>query len=173
MRKDATRNNIFSLGWLDSIDRKLLNALQRDARQSNQALASKVGLSPAPCSRRIKRLHEEGIIERQVAIVDPVRAGQSLTAFISVELNQQRGDLLDNFENHLRQWKEVQQAYFISGENDYLLVVVCQDMPAFTAFIRATLSKERAVKRFRTSFVAERVKYDTAVHFDEGSPETI
>ena len=168
MRKNAISNNKQPTRSLDAIDRKLLNALQRNAEKPNLELAKEVGLSPAPCSRRVKRLWEEGIIERQVVIVDPSRLGIGLTAFIGVELNRQRGDVLGAFEKRMATLKEVQQCYFISGESDYLLVVTCRDMAAFNQFIRTTLSREPAVTRFRTSFVADRIKCDTAIHFEEG-----
>lgn len=167
MPNKATSRNQYSITALDSIDRKILNSLQRNAEKSNQDLAKEVGLSPAPCSRRVKRLREEGIIERQVAIVDPTRMGIGLTAFVGVELNRQRGDVLGAFEKRMTRLKEVQQCYFISGESDYLLVVTCRDMAAFNQFIRTTLSREPAVTRFRTSFVADRIKCDTAIHFEE------
>jgi Lrp/AsnC family leucine-responsive transcriptional regulator len=152
---------------LDSIDRKILDLLQRDSRISNLELAERIGLSPAPCSRRVKRLHEEGVISREVAIVDPARIGDRLIAFVSVELDRQREDVLASFERRIAAQKAVQQCYFISGESDYLLVVACRDMNHYNAFVREVLATEHNIRRFRTSFNLNRVKYETALDLDE------
>lgn len=151
---------------LDLIDRKILDILQRDSRITNLDLAERVGLSPAPCSRRVRRLHEEGYISREVAIVDPARVGNTLIAFVSVELDRQREDVLAIFERKMALQKSVQQCYFISGESDYLLVVACRDMDHYNAFVREVLANEHNIRRFRTSFNLNRIKYDTAIDLE-------
>ncbi len=148
------------------MDRKILDVLQRDSRISNLELSERVGLSPAPCSRRVKRLHEEGYISREVAIVDPARVGNTLIAFVSVELDRQREDVLASFERKIAAQKAVQQCYFISGESDYLLVVTCCDMEHYNAFVREVLANEHNIRRFRTSFNLNRVKYETAIDLE-------
>jgi Lrp/AsnC family transcriptional regulator, leucine-responsive regulatory protein len=152
---------------LDATDRRILNVLQRDSRIANQDLAERVNLSPAPCSRRVKRLREEGFISREVAILDPHRVGNALIAFVSVELDRQREDVLAAFERKIVQHRVVQQCYFISGESDYLLVVACRDMDHYNEFVRDVLATEHNIKRFRTSFNLNRIKYDTAIELDE------
>jgi len=86
---------------LDAIDRKILAALQEDNQITNQDLAARVGISPPPCHRRVKRLREEGIIVRDVSLVDPVKVGRSLVVFTSITLERQREDLLENFERKM------------------------------------------------------------------------
>lgn len=155
-----------AVGGLDRIDRRILDHLQRDSRLSNLNLAELVGLSPAPCSRRVKRLRDEGYISREVALLDPAKVGNSLIAFVGVELDRQREDVLNAFERRIAQQRQVQQCYFISGESDYLLVVLCRDMDDYNDFVRNVLANEHNIKRFRTSFNLQRVKYDTSVLID-------
>ena len=100
---------------LDAIDRKILALLQEDNQITNQALAEKVGISPPPCHRRVRRLREEGIIARDVSLVDPVKVGRSLIVFASITLERQREDLLENFERKMMRHPEVMQCYFVSG----------------------------------------------------------
>ncbi len=148
---------------LDAIDRKILDLLQDDNRITNLELADKVGLSPPPCLRRVRRLRELGVIARDVAILDPARVGQGIIAFVMVELDRQREDVLAAFERRIAAEPAVQQCYFVSGEADYMLVVTCPDMQAYNGFARRVLATEHNIKRFRTSFNLSRVKYDTKV----------
>ncbi|MFI4986701.1 MAG: Lrp/AsnC family transcriptional regulator [Alphaproteobacteria bacterium] len=150
---------------LDAIDRKILAILQLDNRITNLALAERVGLSAPPCLRRVRRLRETGVIARDVALVDPFKVGQSIIAFVGVELDRQREDVLASFERKIAAEPEVQQCYFVSGEIDYLLVVTCPDMERYNAFARRVLAHEHNIKRFRTSFCLSRVKYATAIPF--------
>src|SRR5882757_6119850 len=83
--------------------------------------AEKVGISPPPCHRRVRRLREEGIIARDVSLVDPVKVGRSLIVFASITLERQREDLLENFERKMMRHPEVMQCYFVSGDADYLV----------------------------------------------------
>lgn len=152
---------------LDRIDRKILNRLQRDSAIPNQDLASEVGLSPAPTSRRVRRLKEEGYIAREVVLVDPVRVGTTLIAFVSVELDRQREDVLRAFERHVSSQPEVQQCYFVTGETDYLLIVVVRDMDHYNDFVRSVLAQEHNIKRFRSSFNLQRIKFDTGIYLEE------
>jgi Lrp/AsnC family leucine-responsive transcriptional regulator len=148
---------------LDAIDRKILDVLQEDNQITNLALAERVGLSPPPCLRRVRRLREEGVIARDVALVDPAKVGQGLIAFVGVELERQREDALSAFEQRITGEPEVQQCYFVSGDNDYLLVVTCRDMSAYNDFCRRVLSREHNIRRFRTSFNLDRIKYETRI----------
>ena len=148
---------------LDAIDRKILTFLQDDNQITNLALAERVGLSPPPCLRRVRRLRELGVIERDVALVDPRKVGQGIIAFVGVELDRQREDVLTNFERKISAEPQVQQCYFVSGEIDYLLLVTCPNMESYNAFARRVLANEHNIKRFRTSFCLSRVKYATAI----------
>ncbi len=148
---------------LDAIDRRILDVLQQDNQITNLALAEKVGLSPPPCLRRVRRLRESGVIAADVSLLDPARVGRSVIAFVGVELERQRVDLLSSFERKIAAEPEVQQCYFVSGDNDYLLVVTCADMEHYNAFCRRVLANEPNIRRFRTSFNLTRIKYDTRI----------
>jgi Lrp/AsnC family leucine-responsive transcriptional regulator len=148
---------------LDPIDRRILDALQGDNQMTNLALAARVGLSPPACLKRVRQLRAAGVIVRDVALVDPEMVGQTIVAFVGVELERQREDVLAAFERKISQEPEVQQCYFVSGEIDYLLVVTCRDMNAYNEFARRVLANEHNIRRFRTSFNLARVKYETRV----------
>ncbi|HLI12583.1 MAG TPA: Lrp/AsnC family transcriptional regulator [Alphaproteobacteria bacterium] len=148
---------------LDAIDRKILDALQEDNQVTNLELATRVGLSPPPCLRRVRRLRDAGVIARDVSIIDPAKVGHKIIAFVGVELERQREDALHAFERKIAEAPEVQQCYFVSGDNDYLLVVTCTDMDAYNDFCRRVLADDHNIRRFRTSFNLSRVKYDTRI----------
>jgi len=149
---------------LDKIDKQILNILQQDNQITNLVLAEKVGISPPPCFRRVKRLRELGIINKDVSLVDPSKIGESLIVFVSVALEKQREDMLSYFERNMLEEEEVTQCYFISGEIDYLLVVHVKDMNHYNEFSRRVFVKEANIKMFRSSFCLSRVKYDTRLH---------
>jgi Lrp/AsnC family transcriptional regulator, leucine-responsive regulatory protein len=146
---------------LDAIDLRILAVLQDDNQVTNLALAERVGLSPPACLKRVRRLREEQVVIKDVALVDPDKVGQTIVAFVGVELDRQREDVLAAFERKMVAEPEVQQCYFVSGEIDYLLIVTCRDMEAYNAFARRVLANEHNIKRFRTSFNLSRVKYET------------
>jgi Lrp/AsnC family leucine-responsive transcriptional regulator len=148
---------------LDAIDRKILAALQENNQITNQDLAALVGISPPPCHRRVKRLRDEGIIVRDVSLVDPVKVGRSLVVFASITLERQREDLLENFERKITRCPEVMQCYFVSGDADYLVVVSVSDMDHYNEFARRVFANEPNIRMFRSSFCLARVKYDTKI----------
>ena len=148
---------------IDAIDRRILDLLQDDNQITNLALADKVGLSPPACLKRVRKLRADGVIAKDVSVLDPESVGQSIVAFVGVELDRQREDVLASFERKIASEREVQQCYFVSGEIDYLLTVVCRDMEAYNAFARRVLANEHNIKRFRTSFSLSRVKYETRI----------
>jgi Lrp/AsnC family leucine-responsive transcriptional regulator len=151
---------------LDAIDRRILDALQDDNQLTNVALADRVGLSPPACLKRVRRLRIEKVIVKDVAILDPRAAGRAIVAFVGVELDRQREDVLAGFERKIAAEPEVQQCDFVSGEIDYLLTVACRDMEAYNAFARRVLANSHDIKRFRTSFSLARVKYETRLPLD-------
>ena len=151
---------------LDAIDRRILDALQDDNQLTNLKLADRVGLSAPACLRRVRRLRAEGVIVKDVALVDPAKVGQTVIAFVGVELDRQREDVLASFEAKIAKEPQVQQCYFVSGEIDYLLVVACKDLDSYNAFARRVLANEHNIKRFRTSFNLSRIKAETKIPLD-------
>ncbi len=151
---------------LDEMDRKILRILQKQGDISNRALADKVGLSPPPCLKRVRRLQEIGVIEKTVALLNPDSIGHGLTAFIDVELEKQRDDLLRLFEQRVSERSEVLQCYMVSGDSDYLLVVNVPDMNAYEIFVRDVFAREPNILKYKTRFGMSRVKYSTELQIE-------
>jgi Lrp/AsnC family transcriptional regulator, leucine-responsive regulatory protein len=151
---------------LDAADRRILDVLQDDNQITNLALADKIGLSPPACLKRVRRLRADKVVVKDVAVLDPESVGHSIVAFVGVELDRQREDVLAAFERRIVTEPEVQQCYFVSGDIDYLLTVLCRDMEAYNGFARRVLATEHNIKRFRTSFSLSRVKYETRIPLD-------
>ena len=150
---------------LDAIDLQLLDALQTDAAQSNQALAERVHVSPPTCLRRIKRLHSAGLIERQVAILQPdrlaVMLGYGLHAIVEITLERQGAELLDAFEARAVQEAAVQQCWRVSPGPDFVLVTHTPDMPAYLALAQRLFTSQANVRNVRAFFSTKRAKFDT------------
>jgi len=152
---------------LDTIDRRILAALQGDGRMTYDQLASVVGLSPSAVLRRVKRLEDDRVIAAYVALVEPERVGLGLTAYLNVRLEKHSGEHkrspMDLFRAAVQAWPEVVECAALTGEMDYLLRVVVQDMAHYSRFVMDTLLKHPSVQDCKTSFVFDRVKSTTAV----------
>nr|WP_297357566.1 Lrp/AsnC family transcriptional regulator [uncultured Caldimonas sp.] len=152
---------------LDAIDRRILRALQVDGRMTYDQLAGQVNLSPSATLRRVKRLEEAGAIAGYVAVVPPERVGLGLTAYINVRLEKHtethKRNPMDLFRAAVQAWPEVVECSALTGEMDYLLRVVVEDMAHYSRFIMDTLLKHPSVEDCKTSFVLDRVKNTTVV----------
>ena len=148
---------------LDAIDRRILGALQDDARIANNELAARVGLSPAPCLRRVRALEETGVIRRHVSLVDPGALGLPVSVFVSISLERQVEEALKRFERAVLTRPEVMECYLMTGDADYLLRVVCADLAAYERFVLEHLAKAPGVSSIRSSFALKQVKYSTAL----------
>ena len=152
---------------LDAIDRRILRALQSDGRITYDQLAAQVSLSASATLRRVKRLEESGAIKGYVALVSPERIGLGLTAYINVRLEkhseEHKRTPMDLFRAAVQSWPEVVECAALTGEMDFLLRVVVQDMAHYSRFILETLLKHPSVEDCKTSFVLDRVKNTTAV----------
>lgn len=143
---------------LDSTDRRILRALQRDGRMAVTAIAEQVGLSATPCLRRIKRLEETGVIARYAAVVDPARVGLPIQAFVQVALSSHAEDVASAFHKALAAREEVIAAYAMSGGMDYMLHVMAADFDAYAEFALKALLRMPGVKETRSSFVLTALK---------------
>lgn len=150
---------------LDAIDLQLLDQLQRDATLSNQALAERVHVSPPTCLRRVRRLQESGLIERQVALLQPDRLaalqGHGLTAIVEVSLDQQGAEHLAAFEARAVQDDGVQQCWRVSPGPDFVLVVHTRDMPGYLALSQRLFTQDANVRNVRAFFATHRAKFET------------
>ena len=152
---------------LDAVDRRILRALQRDGRMTYDVLAQEVGLSPSAALRRVKRLEESGAVAGYVALLSPERVGLPLTAYLNVRLEKHserhKRNPMDLFRAAVQTWPEVVECASLTGEMDYLLRVVVEDMAHYSRFIMETLLKHPSVQDCKTSFVLDRVKNTTAL----------
>ncbi len=152
---------------LDATDWALLGQLQTDATASNQALAEQVGVSPATALRRVKRLWEAGLIERQVAVLSAdglaKRLGHGLTAIVEVSLDHQATERLAAFEARAVADTAVQQCYRVSPGPDFCLVVAVADMPAYQALAERLFTTDANVRNVKAFFSTRRAKFESKV----------
>lgn len=148
---------------LDAIDLRILGALQENARIANTDLAAAVGLSPAPCLRRVRALEERGVIRKHVTLVSPAAVGLPVSVFVSISLERQVEEALKRFERVILARPEVMECYLMTGDADYLLRVVCADLGAYERFVLDHLTKVPGVSSIRSSFALKQVKYSTAL----------
>jgi Lrp/AsnC family transcriptional regulator, leucine-responsive regulatory protein len=160
-------NLSIDLAVLDAVDIHLLQALQQDASLSNQDLAAKVHVSPPTCLRRVKRLHELGLIERQVAILQPDRLkaviGAGLTAIVEITLTEQTEEIIAACEARLVQEAAVQQCYRVSPGPDLIAIFTVRDMPAYHALAQRLFTQDAKVRNVKTFFATKRAKFSTAL----------
>jgi Lrp/AsnC family leucine-responsive transcriptional regulator len=147
----------------DELDRRLLDLLQTDASRTNQALAEAAGVSPATALRRVRRLAESGVIERQVALLAPRLAAAGLTGIVEVSLDRQAAELLDAFEARAVAEPAVQQCYRVSPGPDFVLVAWVPDMPAWSALVQRLFTQDANVRNVRTYFNVKRAKFEPRV----------
>ena len=152
---------------LDKLDRAILRRLQSNGRETYDVIGDKVSLSASAVLRRVKRMEESGVIDSYVALVRPESVGLGLTAYINVRLEKHteshKRNPMDLFRASVQAWPEVVECAALTGEMDYLLRVVVQDMAHYSRFIMDTLLKHPSVQDCKTSFVLDRVKATTAV----------
>ncbi|MDE1991884.1 MAG: Lrp/AsnC family transcriptional regulator [Rhizobiaceae bacterium] len=143
---------------LDSIDRKIITALQHDGRMTTQQLGDRVGLSPSPCARRVRLLEEASIIKGYAAVIDEALFGLPISAFASIKLSRQHEDDLDRFANAVSRWPEVVDCYLMTGQRDYLLRIVVHDLAGYERFLKEKLTRLEGVASIETSFALTQVK---------------
>ncbi|HEX7638071.1 MAG TPA: Lrp/AsnC family transcriptional regulator [Burkholderiaceae bacterium] len=152
---------------LDSIDRRILQALQEDGRLTFDELAGHVGLSASAVLRRVRRLEDSAVISGYVALVRPEAVGLGLTAYLNVRLEKHseahKRNPMDLFKAAVQAWPEVVECASLTGEMDYLLRVVVTDMAHYARFISDTLLRHPSVQDCKSSFVLERIKGTTAM----------
>ena len=148
---------------LDATDIRLLDALQADASTTNQALAERLGMSPATCLRRVKRLRDAGVIERQVVIVSPQQIGHGLTAIVEVTLDRQSAESLVAFEARAVAEAAVQQCHRVSPGPDFVLTVQAADMAAYEALVQRLFTDDANVRNVKAFFSVHRAKFDTRI----------
>ena len=145
----------------DSIDFNILRALQRDGRLQNQQLADRVGLSPSPCLRRVKRLESAGVIGRYVALLDPAKVGLGMTMFARISLVAQDAETVERFSEAMRCLPQVVECYIMAGECDALLRVIAADVDGYRRFQSTHLTRANGVLTVKTDIPMQTVKQST------------
>ena len=148
---------------LDSHDREILRRYQHDTQVPAKVIAEAVGLSTAAVQRRLKRLREARVIEREAAQLDPKAVGLPVTCLVSVDLEREHAADLARFRRKILAAPEVQQCYYVTGATDYVLVVLAESMEAYEAFARRELLDDPNVRSFTTYVALERVKVGLGV----------
>lgn len=158
---------------LDRTDKKILNAMQSNARISNLELAELVGLSPTPCSRRVKRLEESGLIDSHVTLLNQSMLGLKLTAYIGISMDRHTPDRFEAFEQEVMSYPEVMECSVVTGQSsDYLLKTVVADMEYYEKFLLGRLTRIPGVTGVHSSFELRRVVQRTRLPLDHIDDKT-
>jgi len=148
---------------LEDQDRRILTALQKNGRISNQELADASGMSPSACWRRVRSLEAAGIIRRYAALLDEEKAGLSFHAVVHVTLTRHDHSHVDTFIAEVRRRSEVLDCFATTGEADYHLRVVCTDLAAYNRFLEGFLFRLPGIANVRTNLVLKDIKHETAI----------
>ncbi len=147
--------------FLDRLDKAILRELQTDCSITNVELASRVGLSPPACLKRVQRLNKENVIEKQVAILNPEKIGDTLHMVVEVMMERDRKDLNAAFIRQVQAFPQVKECYQVTGEVDFVLIVDVPNMAAYETLCNALLYSNDNMKSFKTLISMNRVKYET------------
>lgn len=148
---------------LDDFDRRILARYQHDTTLPAATIGAEVGLSAAAVQRRLKRLREAGVIEGEVAVISPRAVGLAVTCIVGVDLRDESAREMERFKDRMKSRPEVQQCYYVTGQSDFVLVVLAASMEAYEAFTRQALLGDENVQSFTTHVVMDRVKVGATI----------
>jgi Lrp/AsnC family leucine-responsive transcriptional regulator len=151
---------------MDKIDLHILRILQENSKITNLDLSKRIGLSPAPTLERVKKLENSGIIDSYHAYVNPQTIGLNVKTFVLVSLAWKEKDALDSFVKKIQDIDEVTEAYIITGEADFLLKVICKDIPTYEQLLFKTLSQIEEIERLKTLVTLSTVKSSKILPFN-------
>lgn len=143
---------------LDKIDLKILRMLQENSKITNLELSKQIGLSPAPTLERVKKLEQSNIIESYHAKVNSSKLGLNVSTHVLVSLAWQKENALDNFTAKIQDIDEITECYIITGDGDFLMKIVCEDIPAYEQLLFNTLSKIEEIERMKTLMTLSKIK---------------
>jgi Lrp/AsnC family leucine-responsive transcriptional regulator len=152
---------------MDSYDRQIVAALQEDADRTADQLSESVALSPSAIQRRIRRLKENGVIQRIVAVANPRSLGAPTFFIVSLQVERERPELLAQLRRWLASEPQVQQAYYVTGESDFILVATAPDMESFEALMSRLMTENANVRRFTTNVTLGLVKRGLSIPLPE------
>jgi Lrp/AsnC family leucine-responsive transcriptional regulator len=142
----------------DAIDERILRELDANARISNNELADRVGLSPAPCLRRVRRLEEAGVIRGYTALIDPAAQGYTMAAVVLVRLIRQHDEEIRMFEDAVRSWNDVLECHLVAGSPDYIMKVMSGSLDEYERFIKERIGRLKCVSSIETCFIMNTLK---------------
>lgn len=148
---------------LDRVDKKLLQLLQQDGTLSLAELAETVNLTTTPCWKRLKRMEENGIISKRVALLDPEKLGLSFTAFVQIKTSDHSHEWYRQFVEIISEYTEVMEFYRMAGEYDYMMKVLVADMKQFDLFYKRLVNSIDGLTNVTSTFAMEPLKYTTAL----------
>ena len=151
---------------LDKIDLKILKILQENSKITNLDLSKKIGLSPAPTLERVKKLEQSDIIQSYHANVNPNTMGLNVKTFVLVSLAWKKENALNNFLDKIMKIDEISECYIITGEADFLMKIVCKDIPSYEQLLFKTLSQIEEIERLKTLMTLSTVKDSKILPFD-------
>jgi Lrp/AsnC family transcriptional regulator, leucine-responsive regulatory protein len=146
---------------MDAVDRKILDALQRNGKLQNNELAALVGLSPSPCLRRVKQLEDEGIIEKYVALLNAPKINLGLTVFARIWLKEQDAKTVNHFVHSIQDMPEVVECQLMAGDCDFFLRIVVADLEAYRKFQIDRLNKLTIIQNVKTEIPLQSIKKTT------------
>ena len=148
---------------IDAINRRILKALQRDGRLQNVELAKEVGLSPSPCLRRVRLLEEAGVIERYVALLNPVKVGKGLTVFARVWLKGQDLETVNQFTEAVKKLPQVVECHLMAGDCDFLLRIIAADLEDYRQFQADHLTRIKGVQSVKSEIPMQKIKFTSEI----------
>ena len=151
---------------LDRIDLKILRILQESSKITNLDLSKKIGLSPAPTLERVKKLEHNGVIHSYHAQVDPQAINLKVQTFVLVSLAWQKEKALDHFLEKIKAIDEITECYIITGEADFLIKVICADIPTYEQLLFKTLQQIEEIERLKTLMTLSTVKSAKVLPYD-------
>ena len=143
---------------LDAFDREILNLVQEDSSQTAEQLSETVPLSPSAIQRRIRRMRAEGVIVRDTAVLDPAKVGRPTFFIVSLQVERERPELLAHLRRWLADQEHIQQAFYVTGEADFILVITAPDTETYDALMARLVSENANVRRFTTNVALGLVK---------------
>lgn len=149
----------------DQLDNRLLNLLQSDSKMTNKELSNKLGLSVTAVYERVKKLEKAGVIRKYVAVLDKTKVDKSFVAFCHIKLIQHSQDFVVRFEREVSKLEEVMECYHISGDYDYLLKILVEDISAYRDFMVKKLTTIDHIGSTHSMFMINEVKHSTAIQF--------
>ena len=154
-----------SVEKLDKTDLKILHILQENSKITNLDLSKKIGLSPAPTLERVKKLENTEIIQSYHAKVNQQAIGLNVKTFVQVSLAWQKDNALNNFMAKVQEIDEIVECYIITGEADFLMKIVCKDIPTYEQLLFKTLSQIEEIERLKTLMTLSTIKDSSVLPF--------